>query len=171
MSASIELKLKPYCEKLARLFDDPVVILCGSTALGENMPWSDVDLMVIADFEKPFLDRLTELALLNDTGLRLEVLGYTPNEFAQMLDNLNAAAIEAVEYGIPLISGKALPELRRKLVDLKKLGLTKTSCTYFIPQGRGRNTHFGKLRPTVRPRKSASPLPVHGQADTSFTMS
>jgi len=132
MSASIRLKLKPYCEKLARLFDDPVVLLCGSTALGENMPWSDVDLMVIADFEKPFLDRLNELALLNDTGLRLEVLGYTPNEFTQMLDNLNAAAIDAVEYGIPLIAGKAFPELRRKLADLKKLGLTKTTCTYVL---------------------------------------
>lgn len=116
-SASINHKLKPYCERLACLFNDPVVILCGSTALGENMPWSDIDLVVIADFEEPFLDRLTQLALLNETGLRLEVLGYTPSEFMQMLDRLNPGAIEAIEYGIPLIAGKLLPELNRKLAD------------------------------------------------------
>lgn len=134
-SASINHKLKPYCERVACLFNDPVVILCGSTALGENMPWSDIDLIVIADFDESFLDRLTKLALLNETGLRLEVLGYTPNEFMQMLDRLNPGAIEALEYGIPLIAGKVLPELERKLADLKKLGLTRTSCTYFITQG------------------------------------
>jgi len=134
-SASINQDLKRYCERLARVFKDPVVILCGSTALGENMPWSDIDVVVIADFEEPFLDRLTQLALLNENGLRLQVLGYTPSEFKQMLDRLNPGAIEALEYGKPLIAGKLLPELKRKLTDLKKLGLTRTSCTYFITKG------------------------------------
>ena len=96
------------------------------------MPWSDIDLIVIADFKKPFLERLKELALLNDTGLALEVLGYTPPEFMQMLDNLNAGAIEAVEFGIPLLAGRFLPLLKEKLAELKKLGLKKTKCTYLL---------------------------------------
>jgi len=132
VASTLKPKLKSFCERLSRLFQDPVLLLCGSTALGENMPWSDVDLIVIADFEKPFLDRLDELALLNDTGLGLEVLGYTPDEFMQMLDRLNPGAIEAVEFGIPIIHGKVLHELKRRLVELKKLGLTKTRCTYLL---------------------------------------
>jgi hypothetical protein len=98
------------------------------------MPWSDVDLMVIADFKKPFPERLEELALLNDTGLQLEILGYTPDEFMEMLDVLNAGAIEAVESGIPIVPGRLLPQLKRKLMELKKLGLTKTRCTYLLAE-------------------------------------
>jgi len=131
---ALEVSLKPFCERLRSLFGDPVVLLCGSTALGENMPWSDVDLIVIANFEKPFLERLKELALLNETNLGLEVLGYTPAEFMQMLDRLNPAAVEAVEFGIPILPGRFLPDLKRKLAELKKLGLTKTSCTYLLTE-------------------------------------
>jgi len=96
------------------------------------MPWSDVDLIVIADFKKPFLERLVELALLNDTGLGLEVLGYTPDEFMQMLERLNPGAIEAVEFGIPIMQGRIFRELKLKLEELKKLGLKKTQCTYLL---------------------------------------
>jgi predicted nucleotidyltransferase len=131
-TATLKAQLKAFCERLKRLYGDPVVVLCGSTALGESMPWSDIDLIVVADFEKPFLDRLSELALLNDTGLRLEVLGYTPAEFKQMLDNLNPGAIEAVEFGIPILPGRVFSELKEKLAELKKLGVTKTSCTYLL---------------------------------------
>lgn len=131
---SLRLKLMPFCERVSRLYQEPVVLLCGSTALGENMPWSDIDLIVIAGFDKPFAQRLEELALLNDTGLRLEVLGYTPDELIQMLDRLNPGAIEALEFGIPIMSGKLFFEMRQKLAELKKLGLTKTQCTYFLAQ-------------------------------------
>jgi predicted nucleotidyltransferase len=125
-------KLKRFSEQLARLHDDPVVLLHGSTALGENMPWSDIDLIVIADFEKPFLERLDELALLNETGLNLEVVGYTRDEFMEMLDKLNRSAIEALEFGIPILRGTFLSELMDKLAELKTLGLTKTRCTCFL---------------------------------------
>jgi predicted nucleotidyltransferase len=133
-TTALTLKLKPLCERLERLLHDPVVLLYGSTALGENMPWSDVDLIVIADFERPFLERLEELALLNDTDLNLEILGYTPDEFVEMLSVLNAGAIEAVESGIPIVHGRLFPELKRKLAELKKLGLTKTRCTYLLAE-------------------------------------
>jgi len=132
--SELEVRLKPFCERLARLYEDPMVILCGSAAVGESMPWSDVDLIVIADFEKPFLERLIEMALLDETGLRLEVLGYTPAEFMRMLGSLNPGAIEAVESGIPIMHGPFLSELKRRLLELKKLGLTRTQCTYLLAQ-------------------------------------
>jgi predicted nucleotidyltransferase len=134
VSRDLMAKLKRFSERLARLYGDPVILLHGSTALGENMPWSDIDLIVIADFEKPFLERLDELALLNDTGLMLEVVGYTRGEFMEMLDRLNPSAIEALEFGTPILPGPFLSEFKDKLAELKTLGLTKTRSSYFLAQ-------------------------------------
>jgi len=124
-------ELQSYCNRLTHLYDKPTIILSGSTAVGEDMPWSDVDLVVIADFKKPFLERLEELAPPFDSRINFEVIGYTPREFIYMLDRLDIKAIEAVEQGIPIASSPLfLSELKRKLDQLKSRGLTKTNCTY-----------------------------------------
>jgi len=132
----LQLKLGPFCRRLAGVLKDPVVLLSGSMALGESTPLSDVDLVVIAGFQKPFLERLGELALLNETGLPLEILGYTRDEFIDMLDRLNALAIEALEFGIPIMRGAYYAELRQRLMELKGLGLKRTNCTYLLESNR-----------------------------------
>ena len=52
----------------------------------------------------------------------------------EMLDVLNSGAIEAAESGIPIVPGRLFPQLKRKLMELKKLGLTKTRCTYLLAE-------------------------------------
>lgn len=130
--STLRHRLTAYCMRLADVLQEPTVILCGSTALGENMPWSDIDVIVIADFREPFLERLKRLALVNETGLQLEVVGYTPDEFVQMLDQLNVGAIEAMGSGIPILVGRFLPQLKEKFGEMKNRGLTKTTCTYVL---------------------------------------
>jgi len=104
------------------------------------MPWSDVDLIVIADFKKSFLERFEELAPPLDSRFNFEVIGYTPEEFIYMLDRFDIKAIEAVEEGIPIIcSPLFFNELKRRLAQLKSRGLTKTNCTYRLGD---RPTHF-----------------------------
>ena len=128
-------ELQSYCNRLTHLYDKPTIILSGSTAVGEDMPWSDVDLIVIADFKKPFLERLEELAPPLDSHFNFEVIGYTPQEFIHMLDRLDIKAIEAVEQGIPIISNPLfLSELKRKLNELKSKGLRRTDCSYRLEQ-------------------------------------
>jgi len=130
-SPALHNELQSCCNRLTHLYDQPTIILSGSTAVREDMPWSDVDLIVIADFKKPFLERLEELAPPLDSRFNFEVIGYTPQEFIHMLDRLDIKAIEAVEQGIPIISNPLfLSELKRKLDQLKSRGLTKTRCTY-----------------------------------------
>jgi hypothetical protein len=128
--APLNSKLRAFCQRLSKLLPDASVILHGSASLGENMPWSDVDLMVIADFKEPFFERQSHLALLNDTGLPLEIIAYTPGEFETMLDKLNAAAIESIETGIAVIPGPHLIRMKKRLHELKKLGLERTRCSY-----------------------------------------
>jgi len=133
-SPEFRKELQEYCDRLARLYDAPTIILSGSTAVGEDMPWSDVDLIVIADFEKSFLQRLEELAPPINSRFNFEAVGYTPREFMDMLDRLNIKAIEAAEQGILINSSPVYIELKRKLNELKSKGLRRTSCSYRLEQ-------------------------------------
>ena len=81
---------------LAAEYQPDKVILFGSlaqTAVGE---WSDLDLVIIKDTPKPFLQRLKEVALLCRAPVGVDFLVYTPNEFAQMIADRNPFILEEV---------------------------------------------------------------------------
>jgi predicted nucleotidyltransferase len=59
-------------------------IVFGSVARGEADEWSDLDLVIIADTERPFLERYRDFERLYDVWRRLYLLIYTPAEFAAM---------------------------------------------------------------------------------------
>jgi len=59
-----------------------------------------VDVLVVADFAVPFLDRIRLLLDLNDgIGLPLEPVGYTPEEFRHMRETGNRFVQEVLETG------------------------------------------------------------------------
>lgn len=59
-------------------------IVFGSVARGEADEWSDLDLVVIAETDRPFLERHRDFAGLYDVWPRLDLLIYTPAEVEQM---------------------------------------------------------------------------------------
>lgn len=70
---------------LNRLKKDPsvrLVLLFGSLARGDARDHSDIDLIVVKETEKRFLDRLDEF--YDDAREAMDVLVYTPQEFEQM---------------------------------------------------------------------------------------
>lgn len=70
---------------LNRLKKDPsmrLVLLFGSLARGDAREHSDIDLIVVKETEKRFLDRLDEF--YNDAREAMDVLVYTPQEFEEM---------------------------------------------------------------------------------------
>ncbi len=77
------------------------VYVFGSLARGEADELSDVDLVIIKQTDKPFWDRLREVARLLSANLRVtaDVLVYTPEEFSDMLARGNAFAEMIVEEG------------------------------------------------------------------------
>jgi len=76
------------------------VVLFGSFARGDINEGSDVDLLVVADFKEPFLDRIKLLLDLNDgTGLPLEPVGYTVEEFQEMRKKGNRFLKEVLRTG------------------------------------------------------------------------
>jgi predicted nucleotidyltransferase len=67
---------------------------------GDVHEGSDVDVLVVADFAVPFLDRIRLLLDLNDgIGLPLEPVGYTPEEFRHMREAGNRFVQEVLETG------------------------------------------------------------------------
>ena len=65
------------------------IILFGSWCRDEEDKYSDVDIIVIYETKKRFLDRLEELYLIWDIPVAFDILAYTPVEFEKMLKEEN----------------------------------------------------------------------------------
>ena len=83
------------------------VILFGSMANDSVKEWSDLDIVIVKETHKPFLQRLREVALLCRPPVGVDFLVYTPQEFADMIASQNSFIIEEV-----LGKGKVLYERR-----------------------------------------------------------
>jgi predicted nucleotidyltransferase len=77
--------------------------LFGSWARGEEDEMSDIDLVVIKQTSTPFLERLREVSSLLPAEIGgVDILVYTPDEFAAMQRNGNAFAEMIAEEGLLL---------------------------------------------------------------------
>lgn len=99
-SAEVLEKIRAYTDRVVERLRPHCVILFGSFARQDVHEGSDVDLVVVADFQEPFLDRIRLLMDLNDgIGLPLEPVGYTPEEFRRMREAGNRFVQEVLETG------------------------------------------------------------------------
>jgi uncharacterized protein len=78
------------------------VIAFGSVARGEADALSDLDLIIVADTSRPFLERFKDFAGLYDVWPRLDLLVYTREEFARMVAEDNPLLRQALEEGVVL---------------------------------------------------------------------
>ncbi len=60
------------------------IVLFGSLAKDDIGPFSDIDLLVVRETKKRFIERLGELYELIDPKYALDLLVYTPSEFDTM---------------------------------------------------------------------------------------
>ncbi|CAG0966772.1 hypothetical protein METP3_01194 [Methanosarcinales archaeon] len=63
------------------------IILFGSLAKDDIGPESDIDLLVVQETKKRFMDRLSELYEVINPRYALDLLVYTPLEFNEMKEN------------------------------------------------------------------------------------
>jgi len=78
----IRQRLSRFVRKLKKTFSVEAVYLFGSWATGETHEGSDIDLLVIGDFQGKIFDRIAEILKLTD--LPVEPLVYTPAEFQRL---------------------------------------------------------------------------------------
>ncbi|WP_456327086.1 nucleotidyltransferase domain-containing protein [Archaeoglobus sp.] len=80
----LEKELKKLVERLKRDKSVKFVLLFGSLARGDVGNASDIDLIIVKETDKRFLDRLDEF--YEDAEIAMDVLVYTPEEFERMKD-------------------------------------------------------------------------------------
>ena len=80
----LEQELKRLTEIIVREYKPQRMILFGSLAQGTTHEWSDIDLVIVKDTPKQFLDRMREIFLLTHPKVTLNVVVYTPGEVAEM---------------------------------------------------------------------------------------
>ncbi len=78
------------------------VIAFGSVARGQADTGSDLDLIIVADTARPFFERFKDFAGLYDVWPRLDLLIYTPEEFARMTAEDNPLIRQALQEGVSL---------------------------------------------------------------------
>ncbi|MEM2922331.1 MAG: nucleotidyltransferase domain-containing protein [Candidatus Caldarchaeum sp.] len=98
-SQEILNRLNNYIEEIKTQLQPDLIILFGSFASGDINEASDIDLLVVAPFKEPFLDRIKLMLVLNTEPIPLEPVGYTPEEFEDMVTRGNPFITEVLEKG------------------------------------------------------------------------
>jgi predicted nucleotidyltransferase len=83
-----------------KLYAPERVILFGSWARGEQDEYSDLDLVIIKNTDKRFLERLIEVSEIIGSDIdKVDVLVYTPEEWERMVEWGNPFAEEVLKQG------------------------------------------------------------------------
>ena len=78
------------------------VILFGSLARGDYHEASDIDLVIIKETDKRFLERISDVLRYMNSSLPIEALVYTPSEWQQMIQTENSFAQTVQNEGVVL---------------------------------------------------------------------
>jgi uncharacterized protein len=67
-------------------FNPQKILLFGSLAHGNYDEYSDIDIILIYETDKRFMDRLKELYMAWEIPKAVDILAYTPEEFETMMN-------------------------------------------------------------------------------------
>jgi predicted nucleotidyltransferase len=86
-TVALQEELRRFIAIVAEQMEPERIILFGSLALGQVHEWSDLDLVVIADTNLPFFERLRCITEWVLPSVGMDVLVYTPAEWAHLVVN------------------------------------------------------------------------------------
>jgi predicted nucleotidyltransferase len=73
------------------------VIIFSSYARGNYDQYSDLDIIIVCDTQLPFVERFREFHPLFELPMAIELLVYTPQEFAGMIERENPFITHVLE--------------------------------------------------------------------------
>jgi predicted nucleotidyltransferase len=97
--ALLQSELSRYVELLRDVYKAEQILLFGSLASGQIQEWSDIDVVIIKKTDRQFLDRTREVIELLRPRVGLDVFVYTPQEFANLVNQRSFAREEIVAKG------------------------------------------------------------------------
>jgi predicted nucleotidyltransferase len=80
----LQSELKRCISILKEKYKPEKILLFGSLANGKIGEWSDIDLIIVKDTKKPFLDRSKEVLLFVQPKVGMDILVYTSEEFEKL---------------------------------------------------------------------------------------
>jgi len=132
MKKEIEKELNHFISRLIKNFNLKCVILFGSQARGDYLPYSDIDLIIISDFNKDFFNRSRKFLFLNESRYNFEIFCYTEEEFEKMFIKGNALILDAIFEGRSLIGNSFFMKYKNKMNDMIQKGLKRSKCTWIL---------------------------------------
>ncbi|MHA2272505.1 MAG: nucleotidyltransferase domain-containing protein [Candidatus Hodarchaeales archaeon] len=129
----IQDKLDLLVERVRRKWKIHGVILTGSYAKQNETPFSDIDVVIIGDFEEDFLDRGLLVMELTPEIPKLEPLCYTREEFQRMFQEGRVTILDCLSDGIILYGEGFLRSYQKAFKQALKDGLTRTSISWVLP--------------------------------------
>ncbi|MEM2739611.1 MAG: nucleotidyltransferase domain-containing protein [Candidatus Bathyarchaeia archaeon] len=134
LRGSSDRELDKVIDRIRSRYNPSAIILFGSRARGDYKPWSDYDLLIIAEFEKGYMDRIGEvIELLSDIRIAIEPHPYTLEEVREMLTKGNPLIVDALGEGVILHREQNFSEIEDIYRELIKKGLKKTRSTVIVP--------------------------------------
>src|SRR5438128_276035 len=92
-------KIKQLSDAIAAKFAVEKIILFGSCAYGTATSDSDVDLLVVMDYQGRQIDMAAELRLAADFDDAVDIIIFRPDELEQRYRQFNPIAREALDRG------------------------------------------------------------------------
>lgn len=94
--ACLERELTRITGLLVREYRPIRIVLFGSLAQDAVHEWSDLDLAIVKETDKRFIDRIGEVLELTQPTVGLEVVVYTPQEFDRMVAEGNYFVVDEI---------------------------------------------------------------------------
>jgi len=76
-----------------------LVYVYGSMASGNISEWSDIDLVIVKETDKRFLDRTAEVLELLSPRIGMDIVVYTPGEWSVLLQKQHFVREEIAQKG------------------------------------------------------------------------
>ena len=89
-------ELKRICERLTLEYDPEKIILFGSLATDRVHQWSDIDLVIIKDTDRRFVERGLEVCRITRPEVGVNFFVFTPKEFERLQQEGNFFIIDEV---------------------------------------------------------------------------
>lgn len=98
----LNTELNRWMDILKSEYNPDMIFLFGSLTQRHIKKWSDIDLIIVKETDKPFLERIKEVLLLLKPQVGVDILVYTPQEFNYMCSNRDFFKREIIEKGIKI---------------------------------------------------------------------
>lgn len=99
-------KIESITKKIIDEFHPQKIILFGSCARRQQREYSDIDLIIVFETDKPFVERIADCYRRLRPRFALDLLAYTPEEFDRLVEE-NRFVKHAVKEGVVIYAKEA----------------------------------------------------------------